>query len=272
VPEPFDPAARPGTPSAASGRAPDSPLVLIPLTAEDAARKSRRVKAVWILAAVIVLAGSAWMYKHSNDPVEAQQAFAAAQRLFDVARYEQVIVSCDRAIALKPDFAEAYLLRGKARVAHYDADLAAADFSKAIELRPRDPQVLLERASAYVDQKNYRAAIADATGALAIDSHLARAYNLRATALRATGDAQKAVADFTSAVKLQPDSDNYYQRGATYQILVDHHNAIEDFAEAIANDPDKPQAYFARAESERALGDMAAADRDQQQGRKLDGR
>jgi tetratricopeptide (TPR) repeat protein len=263
----------PNLPSGIPARRPTrGPLVLIPVTAEDAARKSRRVKLVWILAALAIAAASAWMYKRSNDPVQAQQAFAAAQRLFEAARYEQVIVSCDRAVALKPDFAEAYLLRGKARVAQYEADRAIADFTKAVELRPRDPQVLLERASAYVDQKNYAAAIADATAALAVDANLARAYSLRGTALRATGDAQKAVAEFARALEIQPDSNNYYQRGATYQILADHRRAVEDFSQAIAFDPDKPQTYFARAESERALGQTAEAEKDHLHGRILEGR
>ncbi len=250
----------------------DSPLVLIPLTAEDVARKSRRVKVVWVVAVVALVAGSVWVYQRSNDPVQAQQAFAAAQRLFDVARYEQTIVSCDRAIALKPDFAEAYLLRGKARVAHYDADLAIADFTTAAELRPRDSQVLLERASAYVDHKQYAAAIADATAALAIDPKLARGYNLRGTAVRATGNTQRAVEEFTRALEIQPTSDTYYQRGATYQILADHRHAVEDFTQAIDFDPDKPQTYFARAESERALGETVEAEKDHLHGRILDGR
>ncbi len=157
-------------------------------------------------------------------------------------------------------------------MAQYEPDLAIPDFTKAIELRSHDPQVLLARASAYLDQKNYTAAIADASAVLAIDSHLARAHNLRATALRGAGDAQAAIVEFTRAVEIEPNSDNYFQRGATYQLLADHRRAIEDFTQAIALDPDKPQTYFARAESERALGQTAEAGKDHLRGRILDGK
>lgn len=265
MPNPLEPKVSPDP----GGRA---PLVLIPLTAQDVARKVRRARLAWILAILAAAAVAGWMYKRSSDPIRAQQAFDAAQRLFEVARYDETIASCDRAVQLKPDLAEAYLLRGKAHVALYEGDRAIADFTKAVELRSRDPQVLLERASAYLDRKNYTAAIADATTILAIDPNLARAHNLRGTALRGAGDAQAAIAEFTRAVEIAPNSDNYYQRGATYQLLADHRRAIEDFTQAIAWDADKPQAYFARAESERALGQTEEAGKDHLHGRILDGR
>jgi tetratricopeptide (TPR) repeat protein len=264
-----DPGKRLGAPPR---NAPRAPLALVPLTAEDVARKSRRVKLVWISAILAIAAVCGWIYKRSSDPIRARQEFDAAQRLFDQARYDQAIVSCDRALGFTPDFAEAYLLRGKAHIALYQGDRAIADFSKAVGLRSRDPQVLLERASAYLEQKKYTAAIADATAVLAIDPNSARAHNFRGTALRGMGDAQAAIAEFTRAVEIEPNSDNYYQRGATYQLLADHRHAIEDFTQAIGLDSDKPQAYFARAESERALGQTVEAEKDHLRGRILDGR
>lgn len=250
----------------------NSPLVLIPLTAEDVARRTRRVKLTWFLTILTIAGVSGWFYKRSTDPIRGQQAYEAAQRLFNAAHYDQTIVSCDLAVALKPNFAAAYLLRGRARVASYDPDRAIVDFTKAAELQPSDPQALMERAAAYVDKKRYADAMADATAALADDPNLARAYNLRGTAIRGSGDAKKALVDFSRAVEIEPNSDSYYQRGATYQILSDHRHAIEDFTQAIRWDPDKPQTYFARAESERALGQTAQADQDHLQGRILDGR
>lgn len=277
MPNPLEPKAPPGPgegldPGVPPESAAGAPLVLIPVSAEDVARKTRRTKLIWTAAILTIAAIGGWFYKHSNDPIQAQQSFDAAQRLFDVARYEQAIVSCDRAIGLKPDFADAYLLRGRSRVARYDGEGAVADFSRAAELLPQDTRPLLNRASAYVDEKKYAEAIADTTAAIAIDSMQARAYNLRGTAMRATGQTEKAIADFTRAVELQPTSDNFFQRGATYQIVADHRHAVADFTQAISWDPDKPQAYFARAESERALGDTAAADKDHLQGRVLDGK
>jgi len=254
-----------------SSHAEATPLVLIPVTAEDVARTKRRKIVAWAALALTAAAIGGWIYKRSTDPLRAQDSFDAAQRLFAAARYNQAAVACDRAIGLKPDFAEAYLLRGKAHVAQYDLESGIPDFSKAVELRPGEPQALLERAHAYIDEKNYTAAVADLNAALSKDPKLARGYNLRGMALRALGQPEKAVADFARAAELEPNSDNFYQRGATYQMLGDNKNAILDFTEAIAYDPDKPQGYFARAEAERAAGDMEKAKKDHDYGRYLDG-
>src|SRR5580700_7502068 len=255
VTEPLEPEV-PQPPEAANEveAAGESPLVLIPVMADDVARQKRRRVLRWLVAVLTVLAIAGWMYKKSTDPLRAQESCDAAQRLFAVARYNQAIVACDRAVALKPDFADAYMLRGRSYVAQYESERGIPDFTKTMELRPLDPQGPIERAHAYINQKDYAAAIADLDSALVLDSKLARAYNLRGTALRALGQPQKAIAEFDRAAEIEPNSDNYFQRGATYQILGDHQRAIQDFTLAISWDPDKPQTYFARAESERAVG------------------
>ncbi len=142
---------------------------------------------------LMIVAVAGYLYKRSTDPLRAQESYDAAQRLFAVARYNQAVVACERAIALKPDFADAYVLRGRSYVAQYDAARGIPDFTRAIELRPSDPQASIERAHAYIDQKNYAAAISDAASALALDPKSARAYNLRGTALRGLGEPQKAL-------------------------------------------------------------------------------
>jgi tetratricopeptide (TPR) repeat protein len=163
-------------------------------------------------------------------------------------------------------------MRGRSRVAQYQTDQAIEDFTKAIDLSPHDTRPLLDRGRAYLFNKKYALAIADATAALAADANLAPGYNLRGMALRETGKLKEALEDFKHAVSLAPNADNYYQRGATYQLLGEHSQAIGDFSRTIEFHPDIAQGYFARAESERALGDYAAAKKDHLQGRILDGR
>ena len=92
------------------------------------------------------------------------------------------------------------------------------------------------------------------------------AYSLRAVALRQTGNVQGALEDFNRAVELAPDELNYFQRAATYQMLGEHRLALADLDQVVALRPDGPQAYFARAQSRRAMGDAAGADQDRRTG------
>jgi tetratricopeptide (TPR) repeat protein len=248
------------------------PLVLVPVTAEDFARRKRRIL-LRCLAAALALAGIAgWLYKRSVDPMHAAESFDAGMRLLTTARYSQAILSFDRSISLKPDFADAYLMRGHAYVGESQTEQAIADFSKVLELRPNDTRALLDRSAAYLDRKDSQSAIPDSARAIEIDPKMAEAYNLRGTALRSLGDPKKALDDFNRAVQLSPNADNYYQRGATFQILGDYKDAIADFTQVIAMKPDESPGYFARAEARRASGDVRGADADHRQARLIDSR
>lgn len=250
----------------------EKPVVLVPLTAEDLAVRRRRIRLAVACAVVALTVGGGLTYKRLTDPVHAQESYEVGTSLLRISLNKQAILSFDRAIELNPRHAEAYLMRGKAYRSAGNLEHAIADYTKGVSLRPSDPGPLLERCSAYLEQRNYPAAIADASRALELEPKLALAYNLRGSAARGLGDLPRAVQDFDRAVGLQPNPDNYFQRGATYQLLSDHRRAIADFDEVIRFLPDKSPAYFARALSRRAIGDIEGAEQDHQRGRILDGK
>jgi tetratricopeptide (TPR) repeat protein len=276
VPDPIEPNAASrkdgSAPQESAPAAAANPLILVPMTADDDARKRRRTKLIWVLAVLAMVGATAYLYRRSQTPRLSQEAFEAGQRLFAVARYPQAILSFDRAVALNPGFEEAYLMRGRSHSAQYENDQALADFTRAIELSPRDTRPLLQRSSAYFLDKKFDLAVADASAAIAADPKLASAYNLRGMALREQGKLTEALADLNQAVALAPNPDNYFQRGATFQLLGEYRPAIADFTSTIEFQPDVAHGYFARAECERALGDAEAAKKDHQKGRILDGR
>src|SRR5262249_2427836 len=135
-----------------------APLILIPVSAEDFAKAKRRIFQYWVagILGVALLAG--FIYKRSVDPIHARESFDAGAQLLKIARYRQAILSLERAIDLKPDYAEAYYLRAKAYVAESETDHAIQDFSKLIQLQPANPRGYVGRAAAYLDQKNFAAA------------------------------------------------------------------------------------------------------------------
>jgi tetratricopeptide (TPR) repeat protein len=249
---------------------PLSPAPLVPVSREDFARRKRKIVWICIAAATLVVLLVAWIYKRSMDPVQAREAYDAGERLLRDLRYTQAILSFDRAISLKPDLVDAYLLRARAHVLLSDPEPAVADFTQVIRLRPADAQAYLERASVYLSLQNYQAAMADCSDAISRNPRLAPAYNLRGTALRAIGESRRALTEFNRAVELSPDAENYYQRAATYQLMDQHQEALADLDQVITFRPESSEAYFARARSKRALGDKTGAATDYAQGRFLD--
>ncbi len=248
------------------------PWVLVPVSGEDHRKRKRRVMIASTMALLTVVVFAGWLYKQKTDPLRALEAFDAGERYLRQARYPEAIVSFDRALSMRGDYAEAYLMRGRANLSLGKPLLAIADFTKVTELRPRDPISLLDRGQAHMALHEYPEALSDFTHAVELDSKLDFAYNLRGTAVRAMGDPKKALDDFDRAVNLRESMSNVFQRGATYQLLGDHEFAIADFSRVISFEPASAEAYYARAQSFSALGDDEAARRDRDKAQLLDGR
>jgi tetratricopeptide (TPR) repeat protein len=235
---------------------------LVPVSAEDFAARKRRIVFTWIGAGLLVALVGIWTYRRSVTPLEAQQSLEDGQRQLKATHYAEAVLAFNHALTLKSDLADAYLYRGRANTALGNNEGAIQDFTRVIQLRPQGAEAFVERAAARLEQQDYPGVIADCGDALKRDSRLAIAYNMRATALRETGKPEQALEDLNRAVEIEPQKSNYFQRAATYEALGQHQKALADLDEVIAQKPDGPQAYFARARSRIALGDVAGAKED----------
>ena len=248
------------------------PVIPTPVSADDFARGKRRVVMAWVGAALLAVLLAAWLYRRSVDPVEAEQYLDAGQRLLKATRYPEAIIALDHAISLQKNLAEAYLRRGRAKLANGDPQSAIGDFNKFLQLRPGNATAVLERAAAYLQQEDYKNVLADTNQAIAWDPKLSYAYALRGTAFRAMGNLPQAVEAFSRAVELAPELDNYFQRASTYQLMGEHRLALSDLDQVITLYPSSPMGYLARAKSREALGDSAGASSDREAGRVLEER
>lgn len=212
------------------------------------------------------------VYRHYMDPIHAREAYDDAKRLVTVTRYQQAILACSTAILLKPDYADAYMLRAQAYAAQRELESAETDFTNLIRLEPQSARGYAGRCEVYYNFKDYRKAILDCGKAIELDPSNARAFNQRGAALRETSNPTASLVDLNRAVELSHNVDNIYQRGATYRALGLFKEAIADFDQAAFLFPGNPEVYRARAEAKRAMGDEKGAQADYKQGKALEGR
>lgn len=112
------------------------------------------------------------------------------------------IAEFDRALALDPDYAEAYLQRGYARRQLGDSEAAFQDFSEAIARNPTDPNAYFYRG--LIDHENRRdslSALLDLSEAIALDPDFGDAYLVRGDAQAALGNWNGAIADYNRALR-----------------------------------------------------------------------
>lgn len=198
--------------------------------------KSKRLKTVARAAAVVLVLGAAvasvawlmgrnrqstdaslntssvpesWPQAGQKTPESAAKADAAnlklqAIELINSGQHEEAIRVATQAIALDPQFADAYVRRGIAYGLRGENSRAIDDFTEAIRLDPESTLAYANRGISYNDIKNYDGAITDATEAIRLDPRFALAYLARGVAYGRKGEHYRAIADYTEAIRFNP--------------------------------------------------------------------
>ncbi len=121
-----------------------------------------------ISAAVIALTVTASAQStQDRAPVDAVAAYNRGVEDEHAGRHDAAISDLTQAIALKPNFAEAYESRGVAYDGKGLYDRAIADYTQAIALGLASAETYFNRGAAYEHRRSYPKAIADYRSALA---------------------------------------------------------------------------------------------------------
>jgi tetratricopeptide (TPR) repeat protein len=97
-----------------------------------------------------------------------------------------------------------YLLRGQAFNRKGSFDKAISDFNRALELRPGFADALLERGNIWLQRRDYDHVLADFDRAIQSDPNRIVIYASRASVYEAQGKRDLAIADLRRATGLEP--------------------------------------------------------------------
>lgn len=242
------------------------------MSAEDFARGRRKTVYKWVGVGLLVILVGVWIYSRSTDSQEVRKALSDGEQRLKTLRYTEAIQAFDHALSLQSKLPRAYLLRGRANAALGQTDAAIRDFTKVTQMEPTGVEAFMERASVRLGINDYPGVVADCGDAVKLDPKLTNAYTLRGMAYREMGNLPKSLEDFNRAVELSPVLDTYFQRATTYQAMGDHAKAIADLDQVISLFPTSPMGYLARAKSRAAVGDLAGARKDRDEGARLEER
>ena len=166
----------------------------------------------------------------------------------DTRHMERAVELFGRAIALKPDFAEAYSDRGMALRKLKRFDDALASYDRAIALKPDFAMAHNNRANTLLDLRRPAEALASCDKAIALKPDLAMAHNNRGNALLKLKRPADALASYDKAITLESDlATAYNNRGMALHDLNRPEEALASCDKAIALTPNYAEAYSYRA-------------------------
>ena len=123
----------------------------------------------------------------------------------ELKRLDEALSSYDKAISIKPDYAEAYSNRGNALRELKRLDEALINFEKAIAIKPDYANAYSNRGIALQELKRLDEALASYDKAIAIKPDYVEAHSNRGIALHELKRLDEALACYNKAINIKPD-------------------------------------------------------------------
>lgn len=215
-------------------------------------------KTIWKVATVLLLVftrlftacqstgGSQSMNSVKRDS-EAVRTFERGEAFFHNNDFQKAIEEYSKVIEIEPEWAEAFIGRGNARIWGLDAlEMGQEDFDKAAALNPQ----LRDYAQAfrYYLDRDYERAIETFNIVIQNGINLMNAYSDRGNSYFHIGEFEKAIADHAEAIRLSPNFyGNYTNRARVYIQIEQYDMAIADCEQAIRLYPNYYASYILRA-------------------------
>ena len=121
---------------------------------------------------------------------------------------DEAIAACTRAIETSPNkknIASVYFNRAVEWAAKKDYDRAIADYAEAIAINPQYREAFNNRGNAHRNKRDYDLAIADYDAAIRINPKRGLYHRNRGNVLMDKRDYEKALASFNEAIRLDPN-------------------------------------------------------------------
>jgi tetratricopeptide (TPR) repeat protein len=159
-------------------------------------------------------------------------------------RYEEAIISYDRAIEFKPNKDETWYNRGIALHNLGKYEKAILSYDLAIELKPNNDEAWYNRGNLLYSLSKYEKAIASYDRAIELKPNKDEAWYNRGIALLSLGEYEKAIVSYDRAIELKSNNDEaWYQRGNSLRLVERYEEAIASYNRAIQLKPDDHRAW-----------------------------
>jgi len=181
------------------------------------------------------------------DPDFAEAHFSCGIVFLELKRFDEAVVSFDRAVKLKADYAEAYSNLGLAFEALNRMEEALTSYGYALAIEPNLDKAHNNKGNALKILNRNDEALASYEQAIKINPELAEAHSNRGLVLQELNRLDEALVSYDLAIKLKPNfAEAHSNRGYAIKELQYLDDALVCFDRAISINPNLAEAYSNR--------------------------
>ena len=207
--------------------------------------------AVIVMVALVVLGAARWVYGSRAFIVAAQRGSDLLQK----GKTDEAIPELQRAVRLRPDYAEAHFDLAHAYSRKGDTGNERAELKRVIELDPKSALARYNLGLSYLYANELPQARDTFSQLLAQNFRSADAHVGLGLVAAAEHNDEAAVKEFDTAIKIDENTDAYYEMGSAYLRLKQYDNAITALkTHQEISEGDDYETEMALAEAYRAKG------------------
>jgi len=194
-----------------------------------------------------------------TDP-QAVRHYNNGLNYYNANNFDQAIAEFTRAIAIYPEYADAYLGRGNCYDNKDDAVTALEDYRRAGQYDSRYLLFARGYECASESVQNHEEAVRVLSQCIDQKINVFVAYCMRGNSYLMRGDLNNALNNYTAAIRQSPNIfQPYFSRGSVYILMGDFNQAINDFDMSVDLNPDFYYAYYFLAMLYEATGESVKA-------------
>ncbi|MDZ7958650.1 MAG: tetratricopeptide repeat protein [Aulosira sp. DedQUE10] len=181
-------------------------------------------------------------------PGYAQGWYGRGRTLSELKQYKEALAAYDKAIQILPDYLEAWSRRGLALANLQRYQEAIASFDKALQLENNSPEIWNAKGEAFSSLKQYENAIKAYDQAIDFQKNYYDAWENKGLALHNLKRYEDAITAYDKAIELKPDDGTFwYNRGNALVNLGRYEDAFRDYDKAVQYKSNYYQAWLSRS-------------------------
>ncbi|MBC6431432.1 tetratricopeptide repeat protein [Nostoc sp. HG1] len=229
---------------------PAQTIALTPISLPKNINKPQQKKGILgkILLAIFLIGisgiASIFILNHinSNNAIELSKQ---GNTLFDLQRYQDALEIYEKAVNIRPDYAQGWNGQGKtlSKLKKYKDALAAYD--RAIQIQPDYFEAWSGRGFVLGNLQRYQEAIASFDKALQLNNESSEVWNAKGEAFSNLNQYDQAIKAYEKAIEFKPDNyEAWYKKGLALQNSNRYEEAIAAYEKVVDLKPDYEQAWY----------------------------